>query len=208
MNRYKRPAAITYQNAPWTFRLIMLNIGIYALGSVMAGDRLFMYGLLDIHAVVVDNQWWRLLSASVLHADVLHLLFNMAGLLIFGSMLERLLSSKILLASFVVCGVGANIVVVAVMYTQDLLYRSVGASGAILGIIGTCAMTFWLMWRTNHNPVWKRLWQPMVVILGLQILVDLVSPNNSMITHIAGFGVGLLFGVYLFYHKGLQKFLY
>ncbi len=75
-------------------------------------------------------QIWRFVTAIFLHGGLAHLLYNIFALALFGSMLERLIGSTRFLMVFFVTGVLANIVSV------NFYDSSLGASGAIFGVIG------------------------------------------------------------------------
>jgi len=188
-------APLKYTDAPWTFRLIGVNIVIHALAALDSSGIITGYGVLDVAAVLLADQWWRLLSATFLHGNVMHLLFNCVGLLIFGSMLERLLSANRYLLVYLCGGVAANALVVAYKLLEGQQYYSVGSSGAIMAVIGATAVIAVRMWQMQRTRVWVILFQRMAVIVSLQILIDLLVPINSMLTHLAGLGCGALMGL-------------
>ncbi|MRG46374.1 rhomboid family intramembrane serine protease [Chitinophaga sp. SYP-B3965] len=92
--------------------------------------------LLDVGAnykpLTLFGQPWRLLTANFLHADVLHLFFNMYGLMVCGIYLESLLGRWRFLLIYLLCGIGGGI---ASLWWHDRLV-SVGASGAVFGLFG------------------------------------------------------------------------
>lgn len=188
-------APLTYADAPWTFRLIGLNIAIHAIASLDAGNKLLLYGVLDVASILLGDQWWRIVTSILLHGNLMHLIFNCIGLLIFGSMLERLIGTKLYLIVYFCGGVAANILVVAYKLLQAQQYYAVGSSGTIMAVIGTTAIIAWRMWRIERARVWEVLFQRMAVIIGLQLLVDLLIPINSMLTHMAGLGSGVVMGM-------------
>src|SRR3989344_3196496 len=83
--------------------------------------------------VLSQNSWfepWRFLTAIFLAANVAHLIFNLFALVLFGSILERLIGEKRFLIVFFVSGILANLVSI------NFYDSSLGASGAIFGIMG------------------------------------------------------------------------
>ena len=79
-------------------------------------------------------QIWRYLTAIFLHGSITHLAFNLFALLFFGLVLEKLMGSKKFLITFLLSGILANIISV------NFYNSSLGASGAIYGIIGATTL--------------------------------------------------------------------
>jgi membrane associated rhomboid family serine protease len=79
-------------------------------------------------------QIWRFVSSVFLHGGVGHLLYNLLALGLFGSMLERLIGSRKFILVFFVSGIAANI------FSVNFYDASLGASGAIFGVIGALIM--------------------------------------------------------------------
>ena len=204
-------AAVSYSEHPWTFRLIGLNLAIYLLietGIAVDGGQqlIFMYGLFNSQAILA-GEWWRLLTATLLHADFMHLLFNMIAMLIFGSMLEKIAGPSLYLLVYFVGGVAANLIVLCVLVALNKPYLSLGASGSIMSIIGasfSCAL--YIYWRTRQE-YWRLFFIRMAIILGLQFGIDVLLPNNSMMTHIAGGVSGMILGMIVIQvkTKGLRQ---
>ena len=138
---------------------------------------------------------WRFVSSIFLHGSVIHLVFNMFALILFGSIAERFIGSRNLLITFFVSGVVANIISVG-FYDSAL-----GASGAIFGIIGVLVIVRPLM------TIWAfGLPMPMFIAGVLWVIGDLIGTygffvgnpmdNTGNIAHLTGVFVGLLMGVF------------
>jgi membrane associated rhomboid family serine protease len=87
--------------------------------------------------VLNDGSWlqpWRFVTALFAHGSLVHLLYNILALALFGSMLESVVGARKLIAIFLGVGIFANLVAIFV-YPLSL-----GASGAIFGVIGTLVM--------------------------------------------------------------------
>ena len=83
----------------------------------------------------IDNhEYWRFLTAIFLHGDAAHLMYNLFALLFFGFTTERLIGSRRFLIVFFSTGILANIIAV------NFYPSSLGASGAIYGILGAVAI--------------------------------------------------------------------
>ena len=92
-------------------------------------------------AITGQNQWYRFITCAFIHADITHLAFNMWGLYVFGEVLEDAFK-------FIFPGIGGVVYVAFYVFTQffcliptylkhknDHYYRSLGASGAVSGIV-------------------------------------------------------------------------
>ncbi len=142
-------------------------------------------------AFVLNQQsWfepWRFITSIFLHGSFSHILFNLFALVLFGLMLEKLIGSNRFLVVFFVSGIAANLISV------NFYSSSLGASGAIMGVIG--ALTF----IKPNLMVWA-FGVPMPLFLAaiFWILGDVVgvfAPSGiGNIAHLAGVGVGLLLG--------------
>lgn len=133
---------------------------------------------------------WLLVTSIFLHTSLEHLFFNMFALALFGFILERIIGSKKFLLVFFISGVIASIGA-ALFYSASL-----GASGAIFGVMGTLAvlrpkMYVWVM----GVPM------PMFVAAILWALIDLVGmfePSGiADAAHLFGLGTGIVIGLML-----------
>lgn len=82
--------------------------------------------------LTLDGQWWRLLSSMFLHGSLLHLAFNMFALWQVGRMVERIFGSLRFAGLYLLAGLAGSLA--SVLWNANV--NSVGASGAIFGIIG------------------------------------------------------------------------
>src|SRR5881275_640286 len=102
---------------------------IYEKGVLIAGRAVDSHG----HLIgVAHGEWWRLITAAFLHYGPFHLLMNMLALYWFGSLLERRIGSGRFLLLYLVSGLAGS----AGALLWSPLVPTVGASGAIFGILG------------------------------------------------------------------------
>ena len=139
-------AAFEGVGAKVTRALIAINVAVYvaelAQGSGVNGTRgsIYEHGVLIARAIdsnghlvgVGYGDYWRLLTAAFLHYGPFHLLLNMVGLWWFGSLLEQRIGSGKFLLLYVVSGLAGS----AGALLLDPLTPTVGASGAIFGVLG------------------------------------------------------------------------
>src|SRR5438445_1744024 len=141
-----RRAGLEGTGAKVTRALIAINVAVYALelatgGGVNGiGSTIYEKGVLiakafDSHGHLIgiaQGDWWRLLTAAFLHYGPIHLAFNMFALYWFGSLLEQRIGSAKFLALYLVSGLAGS----AGALLWSPLIPTVGASGAIFGILG------------------------------------------------------------------------
>jgi len=99
---------------------------------------LIALGGVDGKLVFQDHQWWRLLTAPLLHSSVSHLVGNCVALVMAGFFLEPLLGGSWFLALFVLAGLGGS---AGSLAQNDPNIVSVGASGAIMGVMALAFLT-------------------------------------------------------------------
>ena len=147
-------------------------------------------------------QIYRFITAIFLHGSLTHLIFNLFALILFGLILEKLIGSYKFLFIFLASGIIANIISVF-FYPSSL-----GASGAIFGIIGALTIIKPLMsvWAFN-------LPMPLFLAAILWAIGDILGifyPSGiGNIAHLSGLALGLLLGIYFrFKHKEKQEISY
>lgn len=190
-------AAVSYNEHPWTFRIIGLNLVIFLLVelslSLDSSQSLFLLALFDSQAVIA-GQWWRLFTSILLHADFMHLIFNMIAMLIFGSMLEKIAGAQLYILVYAVGGVVANLLALAVLTLLSKPYLSLGASGSIMAVIGaslSCALYIYYKTRLQY---WRMFFSRIAILLAIQLLIDVFLPSNAMLVHLAGGISGIALG--------------
>jgi membrane associated rhomboid family serine protease len=132
-----RRAAFDGTAAKVTKALIGINVAVYvaelAQGGGVYGVNSTIYEKGFLYApFVAQGDWWRLMTAAFLHYGPFHLLLNMLGLYWFGSLLERRIGSGRFVLLYLVSGLAGSAGALVVSPTS----ATVGASGAIFGILG------------------------------------------------------------------------
>lgn len=167
---------------------VLLNILFFWWSEARADLRL--RGMMD-GAALAHGQWWRLFTATWLHADIAHLATNMVfGFLFLGLVMGRYGPGMGLLAAYL-AGVGGNFVAWRV-YGEN--YHSLGASGVVTGALGLLAVqSVALLRRPNVNTF--RLFAAGIIGAVLLFVFLAVSPESDVVAHFGGFISGLLLGV-------------
>ena len=161
--------------------------------------------------------WWQYITHMFMHGGFWHIFFNMYTLFIFGSVVERIIGERKFLIFYFVCGLGAAALHTGVEYLQAQSYMAqiaqnsqeamaayqalkmtptVGASGAIYGVLIAYAMLFPDSQLTLIFPPVTLTAKWWVVIFAAIELVTGVTGVASGIAHFAHLG-GMLFGFLL-----------
>jgi len=178
---------------PVVSTLIALNIMIYVLTILpIIGDFVFYFGL-GSNRLISDGEWWRFVTPMFLHGGLLHLLFNMFSLYLFGPELEKLAGKVRFLTIYFMAGLFGTMVT---FLLQDLDYNHVGASGAIYGIFGAFAALVY--YARNTMPQLKGIIVPIIVI---SVIMTFLQPNINITAHLTGLVVGFLIGLSYFHPK-------
>ena len=130
--------------APVTKALIAINVAIYLIGAVQGGGINnpggSLYEKLWLDAPQVhDGGWWRLLTAAFLHANLIHIGFNMLALWWIGAPVENYLGRTRYIGLYLAAGLAGS--AGALLQAPDAV--TVGASGAIFGILGAMLILEW-----------------------------------------------------------------
>src|SRR5262249_17039696 len=164
----------------------------------VAGSPSFTYKFGLTPALVTHNFYlWQLVTYIFLHdtGQFLHILFNMLALWMFGSELESLWGTKQFTKFFFLCRIGAG--VFTVLLSRNSPVTTIGASGAIYGILAAYGILF-----PNRIIIFLIFPIPakwFVIGLGAIAFISSFSASGSGIAHIAHLG-GMLCG--LVYLKG------
>ncbi len=171
-----------------TWGLLALCAAVYALQLVL-GPNVERVGQF-LSPLTADGDWWRLVTANLLHANLVHLLLNGFGLLAVGSLVERSLGT-----ARTVCVIGFSALGAMGASWIFSSERVVGVSGVVLGLFGALC---WLELRfADALPAWWRV--PRGALFGTLAATALFSllPFVAAAAHVGGFLAGLLAAVAL-----------
>jgi membrane associated rhomboid family serine protease len=176
---------------------IVLNIGMFIaevwFGGSMNPRTLHRLGAFEPWAVRFGGEYWRMLTALFLHFGPLHLIVNLYALFVIGPGLERMIGSLRFAFYYLLAGLGSSAGVL-VLRLADLSRpeQMVGASGCVMGIVGVWAG---YLLRHRHEPFAGRRLRNIVLIVLIQTVFDLSTPQISMTAHLSGLVTGVLLGL-------------
>jgi rhomboid protease GluP len=189
-----------------TYILIGLNLLIYGLEIKLGGSEnssvLERLGAL-IPEKVLAGEWWRLIGANFLHYGLFHLATNMLSLFFVGRLIELSLGAKSYLTIYLVSGIGSMLTFTLLAFRLGLNnVFLVGASAAIMGLIGSILAIFLQIWlKRRHSVTAKRRLQQIILIVIVQFIFDNLIPQISFHAHLFGFIIGFLIGSVLVFIK-------
>ncbi len=177
--------------------LIALNIAMFIAEVRLGGSTnpvtLHRLGALEPWAVRFGGEYWRMLTALFLHYGLLHLAFNLYALFVIGPGLERIIGSIRFALFYLLAGLGSSAGVL-LLHFSDLsrAEQLVGASGCVMGVVGVWAG---YLLRHRHEPFAGRRLRNIALIVAIQTVFDLSTPQISMTAHLSGLISGLLLGL-------------
>jgi rhomboid protease GluP len=210
--------------APGTNILLGINIAVFVL-MVLGGvspikptsESLMLWGANNAGSVLVDGQWWRIVTAMFVHGGVLHLALNMWCLWNLGMLAEPLMGTFGVFAVYVLTGAAGNLLstllnwinyaptspLPAGLATWMVFPAGVGASGAIFGIAGALIVLL----KSQRLPVppeeLKRIRRSVIYFAAINLFIGFSINFGTSRTgvaidnwaHLGGCGSGLLFAV-------------
>ncbi|RMH72264.1 MAG: rhomboid family intramembrane serine protease [Gemmatimonadetes bacterium] len=205
---------LSYAWTPMVKRLILINVGVWVLqillaliGGVAPGSLsdqfIRTFGLVP-ESVYQHFTIWQFVSAMFLHSstNMMHLIFNMFALWMFGSPVERVWGSREFFRYYMITGIGANMV--HFMFYSSSPVAVIGASGAVLAVVLAFALTFpnAVILVGFLFPVKAKYFAIGVIVLDfLGLLMTEVGGQIDHVAHLIHLaGVGIGFG-YLYFYK-------
>jgi membrane associated rhomboid family serine protease len=165
--------------------LIAVNVGIYLIGATQGAglnspsgsfyDKTILFG-----PFVAHGDWWRLITSAFLHANLLHIGFNMLALWWIGAPVENYLGRTRYLGLYFVAGLAGS----AGALLQAPTTPTLGASGAIFGILGAMLVLEWQATGTLAGNA--------MTLIVINLVFSFAIPGISWGGHIGGLIGGIL----------------
>jgi membrane associated rhomboid family serine protease len=185
-----------------TNALIIINVAIFLICGLMAGNilnpipdsgalapeknyELYIWGI-QFHDLVLQGQYWRILTAMFLHISWLHVGLNMLSLYFVGRPLEQVYGRWRFFLIYFGAGIFGGIMV-AILSNADAL----GASGAIFGVFGALGIFIWY----NRRAFGSAMLTQWMFWLIFNLAFTFGFGDISVSDHIGGLSMGLLLGL-------------
>src|SRR6266508_249423 len=186
VTRNVRRASFEGAGALVTKAMIAINVLVFlanlAQGSSLnqTSGSIFEKGALYVHGGLDQVEWWRLITAAFLHGNLLHLGMNMFVLWIVGAPVEQAIGRGRFLVLYFVSGLAGS--AGALLFSPDAI--TVGASGAIFGILGAA-----LVLESQRSYV---LGGQAFGLIAINLVLTFAIPNISVGGHLGGLAGGAL----------------
>lgn len=178
------------RRVPVTTTILAVTAAIHLLSFAAPGlwselvARLAMWG-----PAVAAGEWWRMVTVTLVHANLTHILFNMLALWSLGPQIERDLGGARLVALYVSSAAAGSAAAYFLGRPDDI---GVGASGAIFGLFGLWLASAVLRRSTAAG---RALLSQLGLILAVNAAIPFLVPNVSWQAHLGGLAGGFLLGL-------------
>lgn len=178
-----------------TYSIILLNIIVFML-SLLDYNMIINY-FANYYINVKNGEIYRLLTACFVHANLLHIFFNMYALYYIGPMVEKYYGKLKYLLIYLGSGIMGSLF--SVVLSNNV---SIGASGAIFGLFGSM-LYFGYKYRATLDGFVR---SGIIPVLFINLILGFIVPNIDVYGHIGGLIGGLLLSYILgVYRKGKKK---
>lgn len=160
-----------------TYVLLAINLSAFAADAFTGG---LLAGLgAKVNELIAAGEWWRLITPMFLHLGLAHIFFNSYALYALGLQVERVFGYTRFFFIYMLAGVAGSILSFALSPNP-----SVGASGAIFGLIGAL-----LVYLYRHRPLFGEMGRQrlmnILVVAGINLVIGL-SPGIDNWGHLGG----------------------
>jgi membrane associated rhomboid family serine protease len=176
--------------------LLIATIASFLLEAGAGEDLIASLALWPLHANFMP---WQLVTYAFLHAGIAHLAFNMYGLWMFGSELEKLLGRRAFLQLYFASVLSAGIMQLLVTSLTGSIYPTVGASGGVFGLLLAYGMCFpeWII-VLLIPPIPMPAWLFVILYAGIELTLG-VTGTQAGVAHFAHLG-GMIGGYIVIRH--------
>lgn len=168
-----------------TYFIMMICLLLYILPKLLGNYDQIIYDYGLIGEAVKNGDFFRLITSEFLHASAVHLLVNMYSLYIIGTQIENFLGKKKYILIYLMSAVFASLLSITL---GDLTSISIGASGAIFGLLGSL-LYFGYHYRVYLGNVIK---SQIIPIILLNLIIGFSIQGIDNFAHIGGLVGGVL----------------
>lgn len=182
-NRYKMKDLIV------TWIIIALNVAAYAVTAYLSGNifdsniNVLVFMGAKVNSLIASGQYYRFFTCMFLHAGIVHLGVNMYSLYIMGSFIEKVYGKFKYIVLYLISGLVSS--AFSFMFSSSI---SVGASGAIFGLLGA-ALVFAI--KMKHK-IGKEFFMSVLSIIVLNLIIGFSVANVDNFGHLGGLVGGII----------------
>lgn len=164
-----------------TYSLVAINVVVFLLSLLYPS---IVDAGAQINPLVARGEYWRLFTAMFLHANFLHIGFNMLSLFFIGRAVEVYYGKWRYLAIYLLSGIAGGIL----YFFTSPAGSAIGASGAIFGVFGALGV-FYII---NRGSLGRGAIGNWLFWIGLNLVFGLSNPDIALFAHIGGLIAGML----------------
>ena len=178
-----------------TRNILIINFIVWVACFIFLFQGIYLANIFALQPIHYGFKLYQLITYMFTQVDFWHLLFNMFAVFMFGRTLEQYWGSKQFLTYYMVCGIGAGLVQLLICYLTGSPYGTIGASGAVFGILLAFGMLFpnvplYVMFIPI--PIKAKYF---VIFYGLlELYMGFSNRSGDNVAHFAHLG-GMLFGI-------------
>lgn len=193
---------ISFKEYKVTYTIIILNVLLYLIEVIKSKNliNIDIYTLIQMGAkvnILINNgEIYRLLTSAFLHGGIMHIFFNMSALNIIGREVEAVYGSKRYIVIYTISALGGSIF----SYLFKPISISVGASGAIFGLLGAML----IFGIKERDKIGKKYVKNILETIVLNAIIGITIPNIDNFAHLGGLIVGSVTSFILFKKKNLR----
>ncbi len=167
----------------------LIPLGGFTMGLTSAGELL-----------VAVFYPWQLITYQFLHGSFTHILFNMLMLWMFGMEIENLWGSRKFLLFYLLCGVGGAVLQLLAQYILGVPGApTVGASGAIFGVM----VAFAMMFPDRYIFIYFLIPVKAKYLIAFMVIIEFLSAGQaSIVAHIVHLGGAIVGFLFIIFDKG------
>lgn len=170
-----------------TYVLMAICVFLFFISFIVGKGETDAYALYKLGAVssiaIRSGQIWRLIMGTFLHAGIIHLFVNLYSLCIIGTQLENFMGKKKFLTIYLISAISGSLM--SSLFSNTI---SVGASGAIFGLLGSM-LYFGYHYRLYLGNVLRAQIVPLIL---MNLFLGFMLPGIDNAAHIGGFIGGYL----------------
>ena len=177
-----------------TYSIILLNIIVFMLS--LLDYNMIINCFANYYVNVKNGEIYRLLTACFVHANFLHIFFNMYALYYIGPMVEKYYGKLKYLLIYLGSGIMGSLF--SVVLSNNV---SIGASGAIFGLFGSM-LYFGYKYRATLDGFVR---SGIIPVLFINLILGFIVPNIDVYGHIGGLVGGLLLSYIVGVYRKCKK---
>ncbi|MDP4143760.1 MAG: rhomboid family intramembrane serine protease [Bacillota bacterium] len=179
-----------------TYGIIVINIIMFMIEAYLSGNPLDIdINILSFlgaknNVLISQGQYFRLITAMFLHGGLVHIALNMYSLYSVGPLVEEVYGRNKYIIIYLLTGIAASLS--SFIFSPNTI--SVGASGAIFGLLGAVLIFGFRM----KDKIGKGFYRNILSVIVINVFIGLTLPNIDNYAHMGGLAAGILLSNVLF----------